>query len=587
MAMQSRLDLKKGLFAPLALLLALVVILASCGGGAPAAPADAPAEEAAEAPAEDAPAAEEAPAEEAPAEEAAEGEKVLIIAVDGDIDTFDPCCTVGSKPTQTVLQNTFDQLTQYAIVERTLPDGTPYLTVDTDDIVGMMAEEWSMDEDGVVTFNLREGLTWHNGEPVTAQSVVDGYNRIFEVGGNASFLLTMGGVNDASYFAVVDDLTLTMAPDVPNNLVNMNNVMHNTSILAPGNIAEYATDSDPFATEYFRENLAVGNGPFLLEEYVPGDRIVLRANEDYYAGPPALDRVIMKIVPDAQQRVLLLQSGEVDMILIPPVQELDRLQEDANINVISVPSTQNRMLMMNVEMEPFNNQQVRHAIAHAVPYDLLIEQVWFGRAQPLQSPIANGTPTSDFSFWDYDYDLERAAELLAEAGYPDGEGLPPITLSIRIGTQEDERAAIIIQDSLSQIGMDVTIEPVAFAAFNERVQRKEMPFWIDEWISWVNDPFYHLSWLYRSDSPSGYTRYNNPEVDELIATYTLWNGDAAEREEASRRIQELVVEDLPVIYLAAPNFNMATRSNVSGYVYYNDELTRFYPMDKSEGAASR
>lgn len=562
--------------APLTLLLALTLILASCGAAGDTPSADESAPDAAATPAA------EETADAAPATDAASGdEKVLVVAIDGDVDTFDPCCTVGSKPVQTTLQNTFDQLTQYAQIERELPNGQTYMTVNTDEIVGMLAEEWSMADDGTITFTLREGLTWHNGEPITAQSIVDGYERIFAVGGNASFLLAMGGVDGIEDFAVVDDLTLTMTPSVPNNLVNMNNVMHNTSVLAPGDVAAHATEDDPYATDYFRENLAVGNGPFMLEEYVPGDRIVLTAWDDYYAGRAPLDRVIMKIVPDAQQRVLLLESGEVDVALIPPVQELDRLEQNPDINVISVPSTQNRMLMMNVEMEPFDEKLVRHAIAHAIPYDLLIEQVWYGRAQPLKSPIANGTPTSDFSFWDYEYDLDRAAELLAEAGYPEGEGLPPITLSIRIGTQEDERAAVIIQDSLAQIGMDVTIEPVAFAAFNERVQAKEMAFWIDEWISWVNDPFYHLSWLYRSDSPSGYTRYNNPEVDQLIAEYTLWNGDEAEREEASRRIQELIVEDLPVIYLAAPNFNIATRANVTGYVYYNDELMRFYSMDKT------
>ena len=103
---------------------------------------------------------------------------------------------------------------------------------------------------------------------------------------------------------------------------------------------------------------------------------------------------------------------------------------------------------------------------------------------------------------------------------------------------------------------------------------------IDEWISWVNDPFYHLSWLYRSTSPTIYTNYNNPEVDELIAKYTLWAGDQAERDAASVRIQELVVDDVPVVYIGAPNFNVAMRANVTGYVYYNDELNRYYYMDK-------
>jgi len=278
--------------------------------------------------------------------------------------------------------------------------------------------------------------------------------------------------------------------------------------------------------------------------------------------------------------VLLLKRGDVDMILIPPVKDLDELEKDPNLNVISVPSTQNRMLEMNVKTPPFDKKEVRQAFAYAIPYDTIIKQVWYGRAQPLKSPIATGTPTSDFSFWKYDNNLDKAKELLAQAGFPNGQGLPPIKLTIRIGTEEDERAAVIIQDSLKQIGVNVTIDKMAFAAFNEQEQKRQLQFWIDEWISWVNDPYYHLSWIYTSDSPTVYTNYNNPQVDQLVKKYTLWAGDQKERDDASKQIQQLIVDDVPVIYLAAPNFNIVTRSNVTGYVYYNDELTRFYYMDK-------
>ena len=510
-----------------------------------------------------------------------EEEKVLIVAVEGDIDTFDPCCTVGSKNSQTAIQNTFDQLTQYAVVGRTLPNGETFQTVDTSQIIGMLAESWEQDGD-VVTFKLREGLTFSNGDPITADVIVDGYRRIFEVGGLSFFLLTMGSVDDASQFEVVDDLTIRMTMNTPNNLVNLNNVMHNTSSLDPLEIAERATESDPWATDYFRQNLPTGSGPFILEEYVPGDRIVLVARDDYYLGRPNLDKVIIKVVPDPAQRVLLLKRGEVDMIMIPPIKDLDDLEADPNITVVSIPTTQNRMLEMSNTIPPFDNKLVRKAVALAVPYDTLLNEVWVGRAQQLRSPIANGTPTSDFSFWDYETDLDKASELLAEAGFPNGEGLPPIKLTVRIGTEEDERAAVFIQDGLAEIGMQVEIEKLAFATFQEQEAQRNLQFWIDEWISWVNDPYYHLSWIYSSTSPLVYTNYQNDRVDELIAKFTLWDGSDQERDEASREIQQLIVDDTPIIYLLAPNFNVAMRSNVTGYVYYNDELNRYYHMDKTE-----
>jgi peptide/nickel transport system substrate-binding protein len=372
-----------------------------------------------------------------------------------------------------------------------------------------------------------------------------------------------------------------MSMATANNLVNLNNVMHNTSTVDPLEVQAHKSDTDPWAGEYFKKTLATGNGPFALEEYVAGDRIVLKAVDDYYAGRAKLDKVIIKVVPDAAQRVLLLKRGEVDMIMIPPIKDLDDLEKDPNIKVVSVPSTQNRMLEMNNQIAPFDNKLVRQAVSYAIPYDTLLKEVWLGRAQPLKSPIAIGTPTSDFSFWHYDTDVEKAKQLLADAGFPGGAGLPPIKLTIRIGTEEDERAAVFIQDALSQIGMKVEIEKLAFAAFQEQEAKRQIQFWIDEWISWVNDPYYHISWIYSSTSPLVYTNYKNEEVDSLISKYTLWGGSQDERDQAMHEIQKLIVEDAPIIYLLAPNFNVAMRSNVTGYVYYNDELNRYYFMDKT------
>jgi len=508
-------------------------------------------------------------------------EKILVVAVDGDVDTFDPCCTVGSKTSQTTIQNTFDQLTQYAQVEKTLPDGQKYLTVDTSKIMGMLAESWEQDGK-VVTFRLRKGLKFHNGNPITAQVVVDGYKRIFEQQGMSSFLLTMGSVTKPDQFAALDDLTVKMTMTTENNLVNLNNVMHNTSTVDPLEVQAHKTDTDPWAGAFFKKTLATGNGPFSLEEYVAGDRIVLKAWDAYPAGRAKLDKVIIKVIPDAAQRVLLLKRGEVDMIMVPPIKDLADLAKDPNIKVVSVPSNDNRMVEMNNAIAPFDNKLVRQAVAYAVPYDTLLKEVWMGYAQPLRSPIASGTPTSDFSFWKYNTDLEKAKAKLVEAGFPNGEGLPPIKFSIRIGAEEDERAAVFIQDSLAKIGMKVDIEKLAFAAFQEQEAKRSLQFWIDTWLSWVNDPYYHLSWIYSSTSPLVYTNYKNEEVDSLITKFTLWGGSQEERDAASRRIQELIVDDAPIVYLLAPNFNVAMRSNVSGYVYFNDELNRYYYMDKSQ-----
>ncbi|MBI3961472.1 MAG: ABC transporter substrate-binding protein [Deinococcus sp.] len=511
-----------------------------------------------------------------------QGEKVLIVAVPGDIDTFDPGFTVGSKPSQTTIQNTFDQLTQYAVVNRTLPDGTPYQTVDTSQILGMLAESYELADGGsTVIFHVRPGLTYSDGTPIDASAVVNGYRRIFGSGGISVFLLSMGGaVTSGDAFQVIDNLTLSMRMSKANNITLLNNTMHNTSALNPREIEAHATADDPWATGYFRQNLGIGNGPFVLEEYVPGDRIVLRARDDYYGDRAKLDRVIMKIISDPAQRELLLRTGAVDMVDVIPFSAVSRFRSDPRVQLLSIPTTRTNHLIMNNAIAPFDNQLVRQAVNYAIPYDLLLSQVTFGNARPARSPVNEGMPSSDYSFWHYDTNPDRARELLAQAGFPGGQGLPAIKLSVRIGDEIDERTAVIVQDALAQVGMPVRIERLAFAAFNQLQQAHQLQFFVDNWISWVNDPFYHLFWNFYSRSPTNYGNFSNARVDELIDTLLL-SDDAAARDAGSREIQQIVIEEAPWALLYNPNFIVAMRKNVTGYVYYNDELTRFVHMDKN------
>jgi len=218
-------------------------------------------------------------------------------------------------------------------------------------------------------------LTFSDGTPIDAEAIVNGYTRIFEVGGVSTFLLGMSGVASGEQFEAVDERTIKMTTDVANNLVNLNNVMHNTSSINPAEMEANAGD-DGWGAEYFRQNLGNGSGPFVMTEYVSGDRMVLEARDDYHDGRPALDKVIVKVVPP-------------------------------DINVVSVPTNNNQMLEMNVSMPPFDNKLVRKAVAYAVPYDTIIEEVWRGRSSRLKSPIAAGTPTSDYSFWEYETDFEK------------------------------------------------------------------------------------------------------------------------------------------------------------------------------------
>jgi len=503
----------------------------------------------------------------------------FIIAVEGDVDTFDPGNTVGSKTAQTVLQNIFDQLTQYQIVDKTAEDGTAYKTVDTTQIVPMLAESWTWDGNNMV-FTMREGATYANGNPIDANTMVAGYTRIVE-GTISSWLIGMGGtIPDASAFQAPDPKTFVMALTQQNVLTPQNNVMHNNSCLDPAEVDAHKTAEDPWAKEYFKQNLATGNGPYKLESYLPGDSITLVVNDVYYGEKPAFSKVILKIIPDPIQRVQLLQNGDVDFSTLIPFNQLETLKGDANLKALLIPSNLINFLEMNGKIAPFDNKLVRQAFAYATPYQLIIEQVYLGNAQTAGGLVPSGMPTSDFSSYQYKTDIEKAKALLSEAGFANGQGLPEIKLSYRLGNDQWEKIAILMQAALKQINVNVTIEPLAYAASNEAEQGKKLQFWVSEWLSWVNDPYYHLTWLAQSESGSNYPGLTNARVDEIIAQYTLAPA-GEERDAASKEAQALINDECNYIYLCQPHWTVFVRNDIDGYVYYNDELPRYYHFTRT------
>lgn len=504
----------------------------------------------------------------------------LVIAVAENIDTWDPGFTVGSKSSQTTIQNTFDQLTQYTVVDATAPDGTAYKTVDTTKIIGMIASDVKTDGADLI-FTLGNNVTFANGDPVDAAAVKTGYDRIMESGAISSALLGMGGaITGADNFTANDDGTFTITMSVPNTLIPQNNVMHNTSTLDPAQIKENATDADPWALEYFKANLGVGNGPYKLDSYKPDDSIVLVANDSYYGEAPFFKSVIMKIVADATQRVQLLKNGDVDTATKIPFSEYQNLSKEEAVKTLSIPSNLIVMLELNNTIAPFDKKEVRQAVAYATPYADIIEQVYLGQAGEAKSLVPSGMPTHDPSTNQYSLDLDKAAALLETAGFPKGEGLPDITLTISADDQQKERIAIILQDSLKKIGMNVEIQKLAYAQFNELEQGSKLQMWMDEWISWVNDPYYHMFWLASSGSPSNYPKFNNARVDEIINTYIL-SDDAAGREAGSKEAQAILIEESPYVFIGQPNWIIYFGNDIDGYVYYNDELPRYAPMTRT------
>ena len=500
---------------------------------------------------------------------AQDAKTTLIVAVASDIQNLDPTLSSGDVQTQEFLTNVYDWLIDYSVVDQ---NGT--MIGDPSNFVGALAEKYEWNADGTkITFTLRDGLKFSNGDPLTAEAVKFTYDRLYDQNGVTPFLMSMAAVPDKDHVKVVDDLTIEITVDTPNTLLLGNMAQFGHSILNPNVVKPHMTADDPYADEWLKANTAgTEQGPFRLESWEPGNQWVLVRNENYWGEAPKLERIIFKIIPDASSRLAQLQSGAVDMAFDLPLKDIAGLESDPNITVARNTTRFVVFLGMNSNVPPFDNVKVRQAISYAVPYQTILDEVLQGYGQQLTSPIPNGTPYHTDEFFQYTLDLDKAKALLTEAGFPDGF---ETTLQIASGVQEAKETAVWVQQSLAQIGIKVTIQEMPGAAFTSALQKFELGFFFhNNWISINNDPFYHLFWLFRSDC-CNYTQYVNEDVRAAIDANTL-NTDAATREQAAMDIQRTIIDEAPWVFLYQPDKIVAMRSNVKGYVFYSADLFTRY-----------
>lgn len=448
--------------------------------------------------------------------------------------------------------------------------------------VGELAESWEVDETaGTVTFHLRPDALFASGNPVTAEDVRYTVERGLKSPTTyMNLLMPLGGIEDDSQIKVVDDKTVTFVTKngVTPLLFELLSIV-NMSILDKKTVEEHGTADDPYASQWLPQNLA-GAGPYKLVKFEPGVEVILEPNPNYFDKTyPRNTGIIFKVIPTAADRLLLLKSGELDVLRGVPYTEIDDLKTTEGIKVLDYPSTDMRAIALNNNIPPFDDVRVRQAIAYAIPYQDIINTVWAGYAVQLQSIIPQGMPTSDFSFFTYATDVEKAKQLLAEAGYPDGF---ETTLFTRADNQDDQGVAVLVQDALRQIGVTVNIEALTSGAYAARqFGDRDMPMHFFDFISYVNDPFYHFHWLMRCGQGTNYANYCDEEADKLIDAGIL-EKDPAKREEISKQLQKMHMEASPWIYLAQPNSVTAMRSDIQGWAESPDRIANYWTLYRGE-----
>lgn len=481
--------------------------------------------------------------------EAADSEykDTLVFAMNTDVQSLDPQIQNDTTSEQ-VVKMLYNTLLKFQ------DDGT---------VVGDLAESWSVSEDKLTwTFNLKQGVKFHNGKELTSADVKATFDRALNA--EAGGLRTTEIIKMFTAVEAPDPYTVTITTDAPYG--PMESLMCNMSlgIMDADYIEQYGLD---LGTSAAGEN---GTGPFKVVSWERDQEIVVERFDDYFGTPAKLQTVVYTIIPEAASRVIALETGEVDVIDKPTDEDLARLEADTeNFTVLRKPTISQRLFRFGCNDPIISNTKVRQAIVYAIDRQAIIDALFTGSAYPSTAPLAPVT-FGYSNLGEIEQDLELAKSLLAEAGYPDGFDTKIVTTE---RYQNGIELAEIISQQLAEIGINAKIEVWEWSALSASwngitADEFDQPIFIMGAGPSMRDADGGLRGLYTTSETGlndrNYGFYSNAEVDALIEQ-GMQETDQQKRVEIYKEAMEILYREDPVAFWLFDMYGLAiTSSKVEG-----------------------
>ncbi len=490
---------------------------------------------------------------------------VLVVANEFGPNSLDIQTIGANRPSYGVSWLCYDRLMTYG--KKKLPDGR--VMYDRNKLEPELAESWQIAPDGgSVTFKLRKNAKFHDGTAVTAKDVKWSFDRAVSVGGFATFQMGAGSLEKPEQFEVVDDHTFRVK-FLRKDKLTMNNIAVPVPCVFNSELVKKnATAQDPWGLAWTRNNVA-GGGAYKVEAWRSGQEIIYLRNDDWKSGLlPKLRRIVQREVPNAGNRRALLVKGDIDMTFdMPPKDFAEMSKEGGNVKVATMP-IENALLYlgMNVTKPPFDNPLVRQAVAYAIPYDRIHENALYGRGAKMYGGSGPVKSTAWPQPTPYDTDIPRARALMARAGVSGGIDT---TLSIDLGGATiGEPAAILIQESLAQIGIRVQINKIPGATWRAALLKKDMPMIVNRFGGWLDFPEYFFYWCYHGQNAVFNTMsYQNAKLDGIINAARFADSKPV-YDAAVREMIQIAYDEVPRVPLFQPSQDVAMGKDVMGYTYW-------------------
>lgn len=466
--------------------------------------------------------------------------KVFRYAITTEPTTFDPAL-VEDGPTIDLLFQVFEGLVRWDEGSKLVPN---------------LAEKWEVSEDGrVYTFTLKKGVKFHNGREVTAEDFKYSIERSLNKETNSTvagiYLNDIVGAleyankraDSVSGVEVADSYTLKITIDAPKGYFL-------AKLTYPTAYAVCREEVERNGGKINEQNM-IGTGPFRLKEYLPNQKVILQAFEDYHGGRPKLDYMERPIILDATTRHSMYERGELDLV---DVQKGD-LERDRRDPVLSkelhlFDRAAIYYLALNQDAyAPFKDRRVRQAFALAIDTEEVVRVALLNVNKKASGILPPGIPGYDPDFKGWEFNPAKARELLASAGYPNGKGLPPLSLTFREKTPDLRRVSEVCADMLKRnLGVQVDLREMEWGAFLSARSKGTMAFYHLRWAADYIDAQNFLSLMLHSNTPENTLGYHNPEFDRLCDEADKAT-DPQLRIKLYRQAERIAVEDAPWIPL--------------------------------------
>lgn len=444
----------------------------------------------------------------------------LVITMTADVKGFDPMKN----------WNGASYYLYWTVYERLF-----YLNPDTGKYEPELAKSWDISEDGkTITFHLQENVKWHDGTPFTAQDVKYTVERSIELG--------TGNYPGVDHVEVVDDHTAKFVFNEPESVFMDKQWTGDCCIIKDGTDEELAQHP-------------MGTGPFKFVDWVSGDHVTIEAFEDYWGEKPKTKRIYFRIIPEANARLVALQTGEVDIAVLN-AETANSVVSDDNLKLLSTVSTSVNYLGMNTSKAPFDNKLVRQAISYAIDKDAIVTAQLDGQGTAIKSFVAPAIKDFYDGFEGYTYDPAKAKELLTQAGYPNG-----FETTLAHSASANQLTVQLIQANLGDIGIKVKIDGMESATYSDITKAGETEMFVGGRSGGSADS-YVMMFFSETMGPNGNIFFfANDRLDELYRKSHVTT-DLKARFELYKEIQQIISDEAPCVPLYCGYQFMGTQKNV-------------------------